>query len=204
MHIDLTNLSTNKIYYILTQAIIPRPVAWVLSENESGSYNLAPFSYFNGVCSNPPLIMLSVGKKADGTFKDTRVNIEKRKDFVVHIPNRQLASAVTETSRDMLAGESELDLLNLDLIEFPGSRLPRIAQCPVAFHCVVHSVQEIGDTPQAMILGEIKNVYIDDTIGTIDAQGHLRIDPKKLDPIARLGGDLYATLGDLINIPRPR
>jgi len=73
-------------YYLMSQTLVPRPVAWVLSENATGSYNLAPFSYFNAICSTPPLIMFSIGKKPDGADKDTRRNIIERKRFTVHIP----------------------------------------------------------------------------------------------------------------------
>ena len=79
MEIDLDSLSANGVYHTLTRTVIPRPVAWVLSENAGGDYNLAPFSYFNAICSDPPLIMISVGKKPDGSSKDTRVNITARR-----------------------------------------------------------------------------------------------------------------------------
>jgi len=204
MHIDLEKLSTNKVYHILTQAIVPRPVAWVLSENENGTHNLAPFSYFNGVSSNPPIIMLSVGNKPDGTQKDTWANIEHRTNFILHIANRELATAVTDTSRNAATGESELESLNLETVEFPGSNLPRIAKCPVAFLCKRHSIHIVGNSPQAIILGEITAAYIDDSVGHLDDKQHLHIDPKKLDPIARLGGDFYSTLGDILNIPRAK
>lgn len=73
MDINLDDLSSTEVYYTMTETLVPRPIAWVLSENLSGSYNLAPFSYFTAVCSNPPLIMISVGKKPDGSPKDTGV-----------------------------------------------------------------------------------------------------------------------------------
>ena len=79
MDIDLAALGPAQVYGLMTQTLIPRPIAWVLSENSDGGLNLAPFSYFNAVCSSPPLVMISVGKKPDGSFKDTRVNIEGRR-----------------------------------------------------------------------------------------------------------------------------
>ena len=114
MLIDFEDMDPKDAYHILTQTVIPRPVAWVLSENPDGDYNLAPFSFFTPITSNPPLLMISVGKKpAEGVSKDTRVNIEARKNFVVHIAHRDLAAAVTESSRTLPHGESELK--NLDL-----------------------------------------------------------------------------------------
>ncbi len=138
MYIDLSELSPNQVYYSMIQTLVPRPVAWVLSDNGTrsasgaASYNLAPFSYFTGISSKPPTIMISVGKKPDGSFKDTRVNIEARGQFVVHIAHRELAPSVTESSRTLAHGESELDRLDLDLADFADFRLPRIAGCRVA------------------------------------------------------------------------
>ena len=79
MLIDFEGMDPKDAYHILTQTVIPRPVAWVLSENPDGDFNLAPFSFFTPITSNPPLLMISVGKKpTEGVFKDTRVNIEAR------------------------------------------------------------------------------------------------------------------------------
>ncbi|MFV2033306.1 MAG: flavin reductase family protein, partial [Gammaproteobacteria bacterium] len=98
MIVPFDTLSPAKVYFTLIQTLMPRPVAWVLSENPDESYNLAPFSYFNAICSDPPLIMLSIGVKPDGGPKDSRLNIEAGKDFVVHIAHRELAPVVTQTS----------------------------------------------------------------------------------------------------------
>ena len=85
MYVDITQLDPQQIYITLTQTVIPRPIAWVLSENANGSLNLAPYSFFNAVSSEPPLVMISTGLKPDGRPKDTRENIEQRRDFLVHI-----------------------------------------------------------------------------------------------------------------------
>ncbi len=203
MYIDLTELSTSKVYFTLIQTIIPRPVAWVLSDNGNDSYNLAPFSYFNAVSSDPPLIMLSVGKKPDGTLKDTRHNIIERDHFVVHIAHRQQVEMVTETARGLSHGDSELNNVDLKTVAFDDFTLPRIEQCRVALACHRYRVEDI--TPkQAMILGEVKAIYLDDAMTQQDDKGRLKIDAKKIDPIARLGGDEYALFGDVVAIPIPR
>ncbi len=188
----------------MVQTIVPRPIAWVLSENENKSFNLAPFSYFNGVSSNPPLILLSVGKKPDGSFKDTRVNIETRSHFVVHIAHSELAADVTETSRSLATGESEFDLVNLETIKFEDFSLPRIKVCRVAYACKCYEVKEVGNTPQALILGLVKGVYLADDVAQLSQEGRLKVDVSKINPLSRLGGDEYATLGNVINIPRPK
>lgn len=203
MYINLSQLSPSHVYFTLIQSIVPRPVAWVLSDNGNDSFNLAPFSYFSAVASDPPLIMLSIGKKPDGSLKDTRANIIERNEFVIHIAHRQLAPQVTETSRVLAAGESELDNMGLATTAFGDFRLPRLKDCRVALACERYRVEDITST-QAMILGQVKAIYVEDKAVTEDAQGRTKIHADKIDPIARLGGDEYGLLGEIITIPRPK
>ena len=204
MILDFAELSANRIYFTMIQAVIPRPVAWVLSDNGDGDYNLAPFSYFNAVCSDPPLVALSIGKKADGSLKDTRRNIVERGEFTVHIAHRELAGVVTGTSAELGVGVSELAAAGLATEPFGEFRLPRLRDCRVAFACERYQVLELGPLPQALILGLVKAVYIDDAVVEQGEKGRFTIDPLKLDPISRLGGDLYGMLGEVVSIPRPR
>ncbi|MEH6629050.1 MAG: flavin reductase family protein [Motiliproteus sp.] len=203
MQIDFSQLSASGIYFNVIQTLVPRPIAWVLSENSNGSFNLAPFSYFNAVSSNPPLLMISVGKKPDGSHKDTRINIEKRKDFVVHIPHRGLLSEMNESSATLPAGVSELDRLGLETESMEGSRLPRIKDSHIAFVCECYEIHEIGNTPQSMILGEIKSLYIGDEVSSKDAKGRVKVDINKLDPVSRLGASEYMGCGEIIKLRRP-
>ena len=106
MQINLDSLSPARAYHLMIQSIVPRPIAWVLSDNGDTTLNLAPFSYFNAVCSDPPVLMLSIGRKPDGSDKDTARNIVERSQFVVHIPHREMALEVTESSRPLPFGES--------------------------------------------------------------------------------------------------
>lgn len=204
MYIELENQSPDQIYFSMTQTVIPRPIAWVLSDNGDGGYNLAPFSYFNAVCSDPPLILLSVGKKRDGSFKDTRVNIEERSHFVVHIAHRELAAPLTETSRTLPHGQSELELVGLRLTEFEGFPLPRLAVCRVALACERYQIQEVGPLPQSLIFGRVRSIYLDEGVVSEDGQGRLKIHADQIDPIGRLGSSEYVTFGEILRIPRPK
>lgn len=204
MFLELDDLSPSRAYFALIQAVVPRPIAWVLSANDDGGHNLAPFSYFNLVCSDPPLLMLSIGKKADGSLKDTRRNIVERGEFVVHIAHAGQAQLVSASSSELPANDSELARLELPTVPFGDHALPRLRDCRIAFACERYQVIELGPLPQALILGLIKSVYIDDAIATQDEKGRLHIDIASLDPLSRLGGDQYAELGTILNIPRPR
>jgi flavin reductase (DIM6/NTAB) family NADH-FMN oxidoreductase RutF len=204
MIIDLSELKPAQVYFHMVQTLIPRPIAWVLSEIEQGEYNLAPFSYFNAVCSKPPLIMLSIGKKPDGSHKDTRVNIEQRNDFVVHIAHREMLEDLNQSSATLDANESELTRLGLETTAFAGSRLPRIRACKIAYACECYQIHELGSTPQSIIYGKVNQIYIDDEITSTNAKGYLQVHADKLAPIARLGANEYMSFGDVIRLKRPQ
>ncbi|MBU2956025.1 flavin reductase family protein [Marinobacter sp. F3R08] len=204
MLIDVEGLDPKDAYHILTQTVIPRPVAWVLTENPDGGFNLAPFSFFTPITSSPPLLMISVGKKpAQAVAKDTRVNIEARKHFVVHIAHRDLAAAVTESSRTLPHGESELENLDLELVDFEGSTLPRLKDCHVAFACELYDIKEIGDGPQSLVFGKVTRIWVSDSAVRYDEKDRLTFDGAAIDPIGRLGGSEYVTFGEVFKIPRP-
>lgn len=203
MIIDFTAMPSDRVYHCMTQSVIPRPVAWVLSENPDGDYNLAPFSFFNAVTADPPLIMLSMGRKPDGDFKDTRVNIEERKKFVIHIAHNELAKAMTETSRSLPHGVSEVAENGLEMVPFDGFELPRLAECRIALACELFQLQELGPNRQSVIFGQVQQLYVDDGAATRDEKDRLRIDANAINPIGRLGANEYVTFGDVITIPRP-
>ena len=201
MHIDLSTLSSAQVYATVTQTIIPRPVAWILTDNGNATYNLAPFSYFNALSSDPPMVVISIGVKPQGGMKDTRVNIEERKEFIVHIAHREMAEAMTVSSATLPHGESELSRLGLQTAPMPGSNLPRLADCRIAYACQLLEVQFIKQ--QAIMLAELKHLYLDDAVVTHDAKGRLKVDALKVDPVGRLGGGEYLGAGELIYFERP-
>lgn len=202
MLIDLKSLKKNQIYSIFTQAIIPRPIAWILSDNGEGTFNLAPFSYFNGLSSDPPLVMFSVGKKRDGSKKDTWRNIESRDRFLVHIPGRLNAEEVIASSKPLDFGHSEITEFHISLEKNPGLPLPMVKGSKLVFSCRRYQIMEIGNTPQGLIIGLVESVFADDSVATMN-EGRFSLDAKKFDPLARLGGDELAGLGDIFSLPRP-
>lgn len=212
MIIDLAEENSSSIYHLMTQTLIPRPVAWVLSTHPQGTLNLAPFSYFTAVSSEPPLLMFSVGNKAPGEGKDTKVNIAQNPYFIVHIAPASLAADVTESARSLPATESELDLLQLSMAEFGDFPLQRVAECPIAFGCKLHALQDVPGAPQTMVFGEITHIFVDDKVARysekLDSHGsvssRLLVDALQVNPIARLGADQYATLGRILNVSRPK
>ncbi|GAB6262942.1 flavin reductase family protein [Photobacterium sp. R1] len=202
MNIDVSTMAPSHIYHLMTQTIVPRPVAWVLTDAGDANYNLAPFSYFTAVSSNPPLLMLSVGKKPNGDIKDTTRNVMATGRLVIHIAPTELGEQVTATSATLDHRVSEVETNQIELAEFEGFDLPRVAACPVAFGCTLFEIKEIGNTPQSLIFAEIEQIYLDENM--IDRNSErLKIDALKLDPISRLGGSEYARLGDVFTVKRP-
>ena len=203
MLIDSKDYSSDKLYFLMTQIIIPRPIAWVLSDNGNGNYNLAPYSFFNAITSNPPIVMISAGWKDETIKKDTWRNIEERNHFVIHIPSADSAKDVVASSEMLAHGESEIVKNNLKLVKESSWTLPRLESSKVSLYCTKYAIYEIGQDPQALILGEIKGMWIDDQLISMD--GHkLKIDAKALNPLARLGGSEYSLIGEKFTIQRPK
>jgi len=201
MHIDMSDLSVIESYAMMTQTIIPRPVAWILTESHKGNFNVAPFSYFNGLASDPPMIYISVGPAPDGSMKDTLVNIERDREFVVNIAHREMAEAMTQSSATMPYGESEVDMLGLELAPMPGTQLQRLAICRVAYACELVEKHMIKN--QAILFAELKHLYADDAVVGEDAKGRPKVMAQKVDPLCRLGGGEYFAAGDLMYFERP-
>lgn len=188
MIIDFAKLSASEIYHTMTQTIIPRPIAWVISDHGNGKLNLAPFSYFSAVSSNPPILSLSVGLKRDGSKKDTWRNIEERSHFVVQISRVEEVAIVLKSADPLEHGESEIEHCHLELADFENSPLPRLKKAPIAFYCEKHDIIPIGNGPQGLILGEIRSVYLDDQVAKRNPNSPIpQVSAEAVNPLARLG-----------------
>ena len=203
MQIEFSELSANQRYHILTQTVIPRPIAWVLSENEDHSLNLAPFSFFNAICSDPALLMISVGKKDDGTRKDTAVNILSGREFAVHIANEDQAEMLTNSAASRPYGDSELEGLKLTTNNFEGSSTMRLEQCDVAFHCRLYDSHYLGPNEQCIVYCEVLSTYVSDSVVSQKDQ-RVSIHSDLIKPLARLGAAQYAPTGKSFSIRRPK
>ena len=203
MTTDFAGLSPQERYLLMTQTVIPRPVAWVLTENEGGgSFNLAPFSYFNALCSAPALVGVSLTEKPGGGEKDTLLNIRRTGIFAAHIAPMGMLGDLNASSAGLPYGESEAARLGLALEEFGDFGLPRVAGCPAVFGCGLHREIRLG-TAQVLILGEVRLLRVEGEVLEEDAKGRLAISAERMNPIARLGAGNYAGLADFKKLPRP-
>ena len=201
MLLDFTALPTPEAYAWMVGTITPRPIAWVSTISAEGKPNLAPFSFFQGVTSNPPTLMFVPVNTRDGTKKDTVRNIEQVPEFVVNIVNYGLAEKMNATAALLPYGESEFE--KFDIASAPSTRVrpPRVAAAPVAFECTLHSVVNIGEGPLAanVVFGHILFAHVDDAVLGPDGKP----DPARLDTIGRMGGEFYSRTTERFALKRP-
>jgi len=205
---DMTGMLRVEAYHLLTQVLVPRPIAWVLSENElSGDdvlddgashseqrWNLAPYSFFNGVSADPPTVMFSVSSRSPLPTKDTLTNILARPHHTIALPHVGQMDAVQRTSEELPPGVSELPHAGITAQDWDWPT-PRPAGARIALACTLDQIVPIGDRGQRMALSRVHRVWVDDVAVGVDAKGRVRIDPVALDPLGRLGAGLYASLG---------
>lgn len=198
MEIDPAKVSAKEVYKTMIRAIAPRPIAWVSTVSPTGATNLAPFSYFNGVCSDPAVLSFSVVNKPDGSPKDTVRNIVANEQFVVNVVPFFMANPMAQTAADLPYEESEIDLANLTTIDSVRVSPPRIDGSPIHFECRLFQLIEVGDGPTGanLILGKIELIHAHDA--AIDESG--RIDPELIDLVGRMGGRDYCRTNDRFSI----
>ena len=184
------------LYKLLIGSVIPRPIAFVTSTDEKGVLNGAPFSYFNLVSSKPPMVMISVSRTTP-FIKDTARNILFSKAFVVHGVNDQNVDAINQTSATLPASVSEVDMVGFTKVKSQKIAVDGILESPVRFECELKHHIELPNND--VFIGEIKMIYIDDSM--IDAG---KINYEHYKPMARLAGNDYASLGDIITLNRPK
>ena len=204
MKIDPATLSSGEAYAWQTATILPRPIAWAATLNEDGSANLAPFSYFTGVSSDPPTCLICVSRRrkqpdGDRPPKDTWRNIERSGEFVIHVVSDALGHQMNLTAREFPYGTDEIAEVGLTKVPCDKVAPPRIAEAPVAMECKLERIVEIGRSGTAVIIGEILLWHVHD-----DLIVNGRIDPHRLDAIGRMGGSSYVRTRDLFDLVRPK
>jgi flavin reductase (DIM6/NTAB) family NADH-FMN oxidoreductase RutF len=194
MRIDPAYLDPETAYRLITGVVVPRPIAWVTSLSATGVLNLAPFSAFMFVSPKPPMLAISVGRKGN-TYKDTAQNILNNEEYVVHIADSSLMTAVHESSTEHPPEVSEVEELRLATL--PGERIkvPRLAAAPIAMECRFRQCLEFGETRSRLIIGEVLVFHIRD--GLLQ---NGKIETEALDPIARIAGPRYAKLGEITTL----
>jgi flavin reductase (DIM6/NTAB) family NADH-FMN oxidoreductase RutF len=202
MILDFASLAPRDAYNWMIDAITPRPIAWVSTISAEGQTNLAPFSFFQGVCSKPPMVMFCGAIDRHGRQKDSVVNVRQVPEFVVNIVPFVLAEPMNLCATPLPHGESEFEKFSIASAPSLKVRPPRVAASPVAFECVLDRIIDLGEGPSGsnVVFGRIVSAHIDDAV--LGPNG--TIDPRKLDTIGRMGGDFYARTTELFTVVRPR
>lgn len=194
MQIDPRQLDMLATYKLLSGIIVPRPIAWVTSLSPGGVLNLAPFSTFTWISVVPPLVAFTVGRRGDG-LKDTARNAAANREFVVNIGNADLVRHISISSEEHPTEVSEVERAGLTPAPSSVIATPRLAEAPVSLECMLHDILEFGQLRQQFIIGEVVQFHVRDGLAV-----NGKIDSRDLNPIARLGGPNYATLGEVIGL----
>ncbi len=206
MQIDPRTLSARDVYKLLIGCVVPRPIAWVSTAGRDGGNNLAPFSFFMGVCNDPPMIAFSVGPRsgeslADGDLtKDTARNVEATGEFVVNVVDDALAEQMNRTSGEYPPEVDEFAVAGLTAAPSVVVRAPRVAEAPINLECRVSDILHLGRGPHHLVLGEIVYFHVRDDVYE---PGTGRIDMRRLKPVGRLAGQLYTRVHDIFEMARP-
>jgi flavin reductase (DIM6/NTAB) family NADH-FMN oxidoreductase RutF len=202
-----STLAHKDLYGLLLNSVAPRPIAWVSTVSASGELNLAPFSFFNVVSVDPPLLGFSPGRRPSrqdaphGELKDTLRNIRETEEFVVNIVTYELAEAMNLTSGEYDASVNEFEAAKLAPEPSKVVRPPRVAESPVSFECKLHQILDFSAAPTggSLVIGQIVSIHINDA-NLKDG----RLDRNSLDLIGRMGGIQYTRTTQRFEMMRPK
>lgn len=195
MHIDPAANTTADNYKLLTNLVVPRPIAWVTSQNEQGVINLAPFSFFNAVGNKPLFVIISVGKNEDGSDKDTARNITRSGEFAINLVTEELFNAMNISAANFPADESELSAAGLHPAPSQRISVPHVAEAQASLECKLYSQQPLGN--YTLFIGEVVMFHVADHL--LGPRFHIN----NFTPIGRLGSpSMYCRTTDRFDVPR--
>ncbi len=208
MIVSPADIPHSELYGILLNSVAPRPIAWVSTVSASGQPNLAPFSFFNAVCADPPLLAFAPGMRRSkqpeaplGEAKDTLRNVRETKEFVVSIVTYELAEAMNITSGEYDASVNEFKLAKVTPEASKIVRPPRVAESPVSFECKLHQIVDFSPAPtgSSLVIGKIVSIRIND-VNIKDG----KLDRNSLDLVGRMGGIQYTRTTQRFEMVRPK
>ena len=200
MLFDFLDTSNENVYKLLVATIGPRPIAWVTTRDVDGSINTAPFSFFNAMSGNPPVVAFGIGGRGPGDVKDTGGNIRRTGQFVVNLVSYELAEQMNVTAIDFPKEVDELKEAGLTTAPSLHVKPPRIAEAPVAMECERLVIVDVG-IDRAVVMGKVVAMYVRDDC--VLNKERCYIDTPKLDLIGRMhGAGWYARVTDRFELPR--
>jgi flavin reductase (DIM6/NTAB) family NADH-FMN oxidoreductase RutF len=201
MIVDAAAISSKDAYGVLTTVVVPRPIGWVAT-SAGAHVNLAPFSYFNALCSDPPIVMLSIADPRQGGSKDTLRLLQASGRFVVNLVEAHDLERMNQCAAELGADVSEAVTFGIDVVPFGGAY--RVVSARSALSCRVVDVKRYGRKKAVtMVVGEVEQFYLDDAIASVDDVAGLRVDGSSLKPVGRLDGNHYLVGGQRVVAVRP-
>jgi flavin reductase (DIM6/NTAB) family NADH-FMN oxidoreductase RutF len=208
MDVRREEISSNEMHRILLTAVAPRPIGWISTVSREGKVNLAPFSYFNAICTNPPLLgfspTLRQGQDREvlgSGVKDTLGNVRETAEFVANVVTFPLVERMNITSGEYDSSVNEFELAKLTMSPSNMVKPPRVEESPVNFECKVYSILDFGteETGGSFVIGEVVSVHLREEVLRSG-----RIDAGALDLVARMGGRQYCHATDIFELTRPQ
>lgn len=200
MRFDLENLATPVVYNLISACVMPRPIAWITTEDKAGRVNAAPYSFFNIMGSDPPTVAVGMLREERRGFKDTARNILETGEFVVNMVPEHLAVPMNMTAIDAPTGVDEVKLAGLTTAPSQFVVPPRIAESPISFECVMLTSLVTGPL-QTIVIGRILAVHVDPMLVKNAERGHLLTE--ELGLIGRTVASGYARTTDRFELDRP-
>ena len=201
MKFDPSEISFTEVHKLMIGSIVPRPIAFVSTLSKNGKNNIAPFSYFNGVCSRPPTIMFAPARRGwDGKEKDTLINIRDNNQFVINIVSESFAEQMVMCSTDFDSDVDEFEISGLNPVQSNKVSPPRLLESKISYECELNQIVEIGKGDAGsgfIVIGTIVLFHIDDDVYD---NGHILLD--RLEPLGRLAGNQYTRPNNNLEIIR--
>jgi flavin reductase (DIM6/NTAB) family NADH-FMN oxidoreductase RutF len=194
LEFDPSVTDKRQVYRLLTGAVVPRPIGWASTVNANGTTNLAPFSFFTVVCVIPPMISLTIARNPDGSEKHTLKNVRQTGEFCFNVVTQPVWREMVDSANAIPEEDSEFEATGLTPMPCVKIKPPRVKEVPIHFECKLHQVIELGPNRHPLVIGEVVYMHVDPACMT---DGY--IDMKKLDPIGRLNGFQYSTIGEIFN-----
>lgn len=197
MQYAVSDVSHHERYKLLTAFILPRPIAWLTTIGPTGVVNAAPFSFFNVFAEDPPLCMIAINRRPDGSIKDSWANIERTGQFVINIADEPLARVMHESSGDFPPDVGEPDYLGLKLAPSVDIAPPRLADAPWSMECKTWQIITVKDDRQ-LVMGEGLRFHVRDELWDPKA---MRVHTERYHPIGRMFADRYCRTDDRVIFP---
>jgi flavin reductase (DIM6/NTAB) family NADH-FMN oxidoreductase RutF len=202
MEFSPETLPWNQLYKLMIGAVLPRPIGWISTLDTQGRPNLAPFSFFNAICPNPPHVLFCpMVRGSDGATKDSLRNVRETGEFVVNIVTESLAEAMNATSGEYPQDVNEFEIAGLTPVPSVVVRPFRVGESPVHFECRTAQIVDLGDEPGggSVVIGRVVHVHVREDV-LLDGD---KINLEALQPIGRLAGNYYCRVTNLFEMTRP-